>query len=127
MYCTVDKNVEEKNSVQVGKRTITPFVNQYKSENGIVLVMDLPGVSEENLDISFEKDILSISANAEVKIPEEYKLTFKEYSIGKYFRRFVVGNKFDQEKTKAVFKNGRLTLTLVNSEIHTKKVAIKAE
>ncbi|MDX1960075.1 MAG: Hsp20/alpha crystallin family protein [Leptospiraceae bacterium] len=108
-------------------RTITPFVNQYKTKEGIVLVMDLPGVNEKNLEISFEKDSLVIRGESEELIQQEELTSLKEFSLGPYYRKFIVGNKFDQEKTKAVFKNGRLILTLVNSEPTSIKVTVKSE
>jgi HSP20 family molecular chaperone IbpA len=55
-------------------RTYIPRVDIYESEDEVVLLADLPGVDENSLDITLEKNVLTIEGYVQFEEPEGYEL-----------------------------------------------------
>lgn len=90
-----------------------PMVNVTSSEEGFKIEMFTPGFKKEELAISFEKNLLTVSGNPECK--EDAKTSQKirsEYQIESFRRSFNVDENVDVEKISAEYVNGVLTLNL---------------
>ena len=79
----------------------------------------------DHVDISIEKNILSIRGYAGEEIPEDYTLIHEEYSIGDYHREFTLSTEVDKDAINAVLKDGILTLSLPKTVETVKKIEIK--
>ncbi|NBU98936.1 MAG: Hsp20/alpha crystallin family protein [Spirochaetia bacterium] len=112
---------------QTKKESYAPNVNIYEGNAETILVVDLPGVDEKGVDISFEKDILTIKGEPSLHIPEGYKVVHKEYQIGQYIRRFTINKPINIDGVSAKIKNGRVTLTLPYTNPSTKKIEVRTE
>lgn len=109
------------------RRAYVPRVDIYETGNDIVLLADMPGVNENSVDISLEKNVLSINAFVEPDEPDNYSLAYGEYEMGDYQRSFTLSNEIDQDNIEATVKNGVLCLRLTKSgPAQTKKISIKA-
>jgi len=105
-----------------------PFANLAKKNGGdFHIEVDLPGVKKEDIDINITDNILSISAQRnmkkEVKESDYYIL---ESNFGKIVRSFSIPDGIDQDKIDAEFKDGRLFITLEKQE-SLKPKAIKVK
>jgi HSP20 family protein len=107
------------------KETFSAPVNIYEQPSETILVVDLPGVDEIGVDISFEKDTLVIQGEPSYTVPEGYKTLNKEFLLGKFVRKFTVNKPIDIEKVTAVIKNGRVTLKLPYILPNSKKIEVK--
>jgi HSP20 family protein len=107
------------------KESFSPPVNIYEQPSETILVVDLPGVDEKGVDISFEKDTLIIKGDPTYTVPEGYKIVHKEFLLGQYVRKFTVNKPIDIEKVSAVIKNGRVTLKLPYTIPNSKKIEVK--
>ena len=86
----------------------------------------MPGVSESSIDITLEKNTLTITGISVVESPENHTLAFSEYRIGDYERSFRVTDQINKGNIQAVYKDGILRLTLPKAEeIQAKKISIK--
>ena len=93
----------------------------------MVVVADMPGVEESSVDITLEKNVLTINGYVEPEDPENYALTYAEYKVGDYRRRFTLSNQIDQENIKATVKNGVLRLWLPKADVaKARKITVKA-
>ena len=109
------------------RRVFSPFTDIYENDDEITLLVDLPGVEEKDIDITLEKDVLSIHANVESANMEGYSLAYAEYGIGDFHRKFRLTKMVDQDSINAVLKDGVLTLTLSKAKYaKTRKIEIKA-
>ena len=107
-------------------RCFVPRADIYENGDQIVIVADMPGVDEKDIDISLEKNILTINGNVQPSYPEGFSLTYAEYGIGDYQRRFALSNEIDSEKIKATVKNGVLRLYLPKAgAAKTRKITVK--
>jgi HSP20 family protein len=103
-----------------------PRADIYETEDKIVVLTDMPGVGAKSLDITLEKNILTINGYVEPEIPEGYSLAWAEYRIGDYQRSFRISDEIDREHIEATIKNGVLHLDLPKSTAaKTRKISVK--
>lgn len=91
-----------------------PAVDIVETEEELVLMADIPGVSKENLDIGIDKGILTIRGHAESTLKGE--MLYRDFQLSSYYRQFELPEAIDAEKTRAEVKNGVLTLHLPKQE-----------
>jgi HSP20 family protein len=103
----------------------SPSVDIFEDEKAITLVADIPGVSEENLDIDIKDRVLTITGRAAA--PEDrLQPAYTEFGVGGYTRRFTLSDAIDQEQISAGLKDGVLTLELPKAERHRpRKIAVQ--
>jgi HSP20 family protein len=107
-------------------RLYVPRVDIYETDDAIHLIADIPGADENSIDITLEKNVLTIFADVTAERPEEYSLTYAEYGVGSFRRKFTLSNEIDQEKIVAEVKDGVLKLFLPKAEKVTSKISVKA-
>jgi HSP20 family molecular chaperone IbpA len=110
-----DQALVEKQVKQV-HRTLKPRVDLYEAEDVILLVADLPGVNEDDINITLEKDHLTINGAVNERAPEGFRRVYSEFCYGDYERSFVLSNEIDRDNIEARFDNGVLTLSLPKAE-----------
>ena len=93
--------------------TWAPAVDIYENENELVLKADLPEVSEKDLDVRIENNMLTLRGERkfEREVKEENYLRV-ERAYGSFSRSFSLPNAVDAEKIKAEYRNGVLTVTM---------------
>ena len=103
-----------------------PRADIYETEDKIVVVTDMPGVSAESLDITLEKNVLTINGYVEPEVPDGYSLAWAEYRIGDYQRSFRLSDEIDREQIEATIRNGVLYLDMPKSAAaKTRKISVK--
>jgi len=106
-----------------------PVVDVSESEEALVLNAELPGITPEQVDVSVESGVLTISGEKkhereEGKEGSEYHLLERRY--GRFERSFSLPRTVDPEKVDATFSNGMLTVTLPKVEAaKPRKIAVK--
>lgn len=79
----------------------------------IVVCADLPGVEEQDVDVTLDEDQLTIRAERKVdRAREEGRLHVSERAAASYSRRVRLPSPVDPDAVQAEFKNGVLTVTL---------------
>jgi len=108
------------------KPLFTPRFDIFENDNELVLYGDLPGVSQQDLDIRFESNILEIHGQVEPR-NNDRQTVYSEYGIGDFYRTFAIGESVDTEKISAELKNGVLTLHLPKTEeVKPRKIEVKS-
>jgi len=109
------------------RRIYTPKVDILETEERIEILADMPGVDEGSVELTLEKNVLTIYGKVEADIPERHRLAVSEYGIGDYQRQFVLSNEVDRERIEAVAKNGVLSIQLPKAATaKTRKIAVRA-
>jgi len=109
------------------RRTFRPPVDIVESERAIVLHVDLPGVDEQHVNVSLDRNVLTIEGSVSWQEPETHELVYREYAVGDYVRSFTLSDEIDRDKIEAVMKNGVLKLTLPKAEPpEAKKITVRA-
>lgn len=109
------------------RRVFIPRVDIYETGDDLMLVADMPGVDESSVDITLEKNVLTINGNVEPAQPENYSLAYAEYAEGDYQRSFTLSDEIDRDNIEAVVSHGVLRLRLPKAgPAKTRKIAVKA-
>jgi HSP20 family molecular chaperone IbpA len=110
------------------RKIYVPKVDIYETKDATVLVADMPGVDETSVDITLEKNILTITGSVEPDSYKDHTMAYAEYDVGDYQRAFTISDEVNREKIKASVKQGVLRLTLPKAEpVKAKKITIKGE
>ena len=105
----------------------TPRADIYETDDRIVVVVDIPGADEDSVDITLEKNILTINAYVEPEEFDGFSPAFSEYEVGDYQRNFKLSDAIDREKIEATIKDGVLRLELGKAgEAKTRKINVKS-
>jgi HSP20 family protein len=109
------------------RRIFKPDVDIIEAENETLLTADLPGVDDKSLDITLEKNVLTIRGQVDSQIPAGYRLAYGEYEVGDYERAFTLSDEVDKDRIQATIKNGVLRLVLPKAAAaKARKIAIFA-
>ena len=106
-----------------------PRVNTREGEYAYHVELDLPGIKKEDIEITTEDNVLTISGERkmkdEVKEDDYYKV---ESAYGKFSRSFTLPEKIDVENIHAESKDGVLEVVipkLKEEETKPKNIEIK--
>jgi HSP20 family protein len=97
-------------------RTYVPQVDIYENPKSLWLWVDMPGVTEQNIDVHVNKNVLSIEGQVAVAEYAELTPLYTEYNIGNYARQFTLSDTIDTEKIAARMHDGVLELELPKAE-----------
>jgi HSP20 family protein len=97
--------------------TTTPRADVLEGDQEYRILLDLPGIRSEDLELNLEQQTLTVKAERSLELPEGFTSRRSERS-GKlaYARTFRLGNGVDTDEIKANLKDGVLEVTLPKSE-----------
>lgn len=109
------------------RKVYVPRVDIYETKDSIVLIANMPGVDEKSVDVTLEKDTLTISGSVESLSFSGHSVAYAEYDTGDYQRAFTISSEVDRNRIEAKVKNGVLRVILHKAEqVKARKIAIKA-
>jgi HSP20 family protein len=113
----------------VEERGWMPAVDVFEKEDRFVVKAELPGMKEEDIDVSVVGDTLSIrgekKTETEIKEEDYYRC---ERSYGSFYRSIPLPSNVDANKIEASFEDGVLEVALPKSaKIKPKKIAVSAK
>lgn len=102
-------------------------VDVMESEKGTTVYAELPGVRKEDVQITFEDEVLSIGGTrAEKEIPEDARILLHEQRTRDFQRSIMIGHAVDQDAISATLENGLLTVEVPKAAAaRPKTIAIK--
>lgn len=107
----------------------SPRVDLSETDKEYTVVVDLPGLDENDIDLSYDRNVLSISGMKQEEKEEKGRQYHRiERYSGQFRRDIPLQEKIDEENIEAIFKNGVLTIHLPKVEDPTlkkKKISIK--
>lgn len=107
-------------------RVYSPAVDIYEEADAFVAFADIPGAGQSDVDITIEKDVLTLRADVSATAEVKGALRYAEYGVGRYERSFSLGEEIDREHIEAVVHNGVLRLRLPKAPRSVRKVEVRA-
>ncbi len=94
-----------------------PLTNIYENKDGYRVVMDVPGLTNDDLNIEFKESSIIISGERkeDLKIKDE-TCHMAETPFGRFSRTFMLPNSIDPKKIDASLKNGVLEIKIAKAE-----------
>jgi HSP20 family protein len=102
-----------------------PATDILEVADGVTLKFDMPGVAKENVDITVDKDMLTVVGRAE---PEQgASAVYRETHVGDYQRQFTLSPDLDPNNITATMNDGVLVVAIGKAEqAKPRKVKIAA-
>jgi HSP20 family protein len=105
----------------------SPLVDVHETKDGLQLLVELPGVKQEDIQVSMVGDTLTLKGErkreTEVKEDNYHRI---ERSYGTFQRSIVLPSVVDPNRVKATYRDGVLEIQLPKKE-ETKPKEIKVE
>lgn len=105
---------------------LTPAVDILEDGEALLLIVNMPGVKSDKVDIQLLENELTVSGWVTWKEPEAAAI-HKEYTSGNYLRKFTLPKEVDQRKIEANMKNGLLRIRLPKAgSVEPRKITVRA-
>jgi len=114
---------------RAGGAATYPLVNVYDGKESVVVTAELPGMTKENVAITYADGVLTIAGeNGPPPMAKNMAVVRQERAQGKFEKAVRLPAKVDQNRICASFVNGVLTVTLPRTEeAKPKTIAIEAK
>jgi HSP20 family protein len=107
-----------------------PSTDVTETDNSVDVSIELPGMTEKDIDISLSSDAMTIRGEKKVEHEEKRKGVYmSERSYGSFYRTVPLPAGVDADKADATFKNGVLTVSLpktAEAQAKVKHIPVKA-
>jgi HSP20 family protein len=110
------REVEKKEEATIPARIFMSNADIYETEDALNVVLEMPGVETDNVEIRVEDDVLSVQGRLDLSKYKGLQPLYTEYNVGHYARSFQLSSRVDQSKISAEMKDGVLTLKLPKAE-----------
>ncbi|HEY2103651.1 MAG TPA: Hsp20/alpha crystallin family protein [Chthoniobacterales bacterium] len=94
----------------------SPALDLYQTNDNVVARVELPGMRKEDIEISLQEGMLTISGERKSEAPENDKAERSERYVGKFRRSIALPTQVDPNKVTANYRDGILTITLPKAE-----------
>jgi HSP20 family protein len=89
-----------------------PRASLYDAGSSLEAIVEVPGLGEKELRLEVHGDVLTVSGERKNDAPEGYRVHRSERASYRFSRSFGLPCHVDAEKTKAVLRDGLLTITM---------------
>jgi HSP20 family protein len=108
-------------------RTASMPMDAYREGDQFVVEFDLPGVDPGSIDLTVEKNALTVRAQRSWEPKENQEVLISERPQGTFTRQLFLGEGLDSDEIQAAYNNGVLRLTIpVAEKAKPRKVQITA-
>ena len=106
-------------------RFYVPHTDVWETEDALTVVMEVPGVAREAVEIELKEDVLRVEARVDPAKYEGLQPVYTEYGVGHWARAFALPDGVDRERIEARLEDGVLTLTLPKAaEAKPRRIAL---
>ena len=108
-----------------GGRTAVMPMDAYRQGEQFIVHFDLPGVDPSSIDLTVEKNVLTVSAQRQWQRGDDHQVLVSERPQGSFSRQLFLGESLNADGIQASYENGVLTLTIpVAEQAKPRKVEI---
>jgi HSP20 family protein len=97
------------------RNTAMPM-DAYRGKDQFVVRFDLPGVDPGSIDLTVEKNVLTVRAERSWQPDQDQEVIVQERPQGVFTRQLFLGEALDAEHVEATYNDGILTLTIPVAE-----------
>ena len=102
-------------------------IDAWRQGEEFVIQFDLPGVDPEAIDLTVERNVLSVRAERRRAQREGVEQVINERPMGTFTRQLFLGDTLDTERLEAAYDNGVLTLRIpISDRAKPRRISIAA-
>jgi len=121
-YREMDRITEE---LLADRRVRQVPVDAYRRGNEFKVALDLPGADPGSIELTVERDVLTVRATRTSHREETDEVLVTERGHGQFSRQLFLGESLDRDHISAVYHDGVLTITIpVAEQAKPRKVEI---
>ncbi len=121
-----DKRAVEREGTRPGL-TFWPEVDIVEQKDAFVVVADLPGVDDRQVEVRLENGLLSIEAALASQPDASWTPLYAEYRLGGYRREFSLSEAIDADAIEARMTDGVLQVRLPKTSRHQpRRITVQA-
>jgi HSP20 family protein len=94
----------------------SPAMDIFETEEGLVLVADVPGVKTETLELQVQNNNLTLFGRVEDYTPQGAIAIHQEYGVGDFLRSFILPLEVDHDRISAKLSYGVLKVILPKAQ-----------
>jgi HSP20 family protein len=107
-----------------GRAPVMPM-DAYREGEQFFVHLDLPGIDPSTIDLTVEKNVLTVSAERRWSRAEGVEMVVSERPQGSFTRQLFLGEGLDADRIDARYEQGVLTITIpVAEQAKPRKVSI---
>jgi HSP20 family molecular chaperone IbpA len=110
------REVEKERESTIPGRRYLPVTDIFETDQALTMVLEMPGVNKDSVDVRVENGILSIEGQVDLSKYQGLAPLYIEYNVGNYARSFQLSSKIEQDRITAELKDGVMTLNLPKAE-----------
>jgi HSP20 family protein len=114
-------------SARRAENVLRPAGDIFEKEDGITILLDMPGVSKDRLDINTDRNSLVVEGEVEIDMPKETESLYADVRCTRYRRAFSLsGEQLDTEGVQATMKDGVVRIHIPRrEEMRPRKIEVK--
>ena len=107
--------------------TLVPPADIFEDADGISVVLDMPGVAKDRLNVKSDQNGLVVDGDAQISMPEGMSSAYADVRSTHYRRSFSLTGELDTERTEASLKDGVLTIRIPKrAELKPRRIEVRA-
>jgi HSP20 family protein len=91
-------------------------MDAYREGDHFMVYLDLPGVDPSSVDLTVEKNVLTVTAERKWQPNDEQQVVASERPQGTFRRQLFLGESLDLDRVEAAYENGVLNITIPIAE-----------
>jgi HSP20 family protein len=91
-------------------------LDAYRHDEELVVDLDLPGIDPESVDLTVEKNVLTVTAERLERRNEGDEVLVSERPYGRFSRQLFLGEGLDIDRVTASYEHGVLTVRIPVAE-----------
>ena len=99
-------------SIRAVARGSYPAINVGSTADGVEVYVFASGIEQEQLELSIQQNLLTISGECPERKPEESNAYIKERFVGSFKRSLALPEDIDPDSAKATYRDGILHISL---------------
>jgi HSP20 family protein len=124
-YREADRLMQALGQEATRSRPTTMAMDAYRDGDELVVHFDLPGVDPKSIDLTVEKNVLTVRAERSWQPNEGQEILVNERVQGTFTRQLFLGDSLDADRIQATYENGVLTARIpVAAQAKPRKVQI---
>ena len=111
---------------QVARHATSPMaMDAMRHGDQVFVTFDLPGVDPDAIDLTVERDTLTVTAVRRFERAEDDEVLANERPQGTFTRRLLLGDSLDASRLEAAYDHGVLSITVpVSEQAQPRKIAV---
>ena len=121
-----NRNRSREDAIRSRDDSLAPRVDVHENADGITLYADLPGVSNDRLEVQVDKDTLRIRGEAQIEMPAGIEPLVAELYSRTWSRSFALSRELDSEAIQARLRDGVLEVRIPKrAEVRARRIEVR--